>query len=118
MSGRGDDRIDIGDVWNDGVGVKACGGPALTQTQREIVAVCDSIRELLLAKNRAYGDSALNPLRIFSKASAEQQILDRIDDKLSRLARGTATDAVPEDTVRDLIGYLVLLLVARGRSGQ
>lgn len=118
MSGRGDDRIDIGGVWNDGVDAPVPVAPPLTQTQREIVAVCDSIRELLLAKNRAYGDSALNPVRTFSKASAEEQILVRIDDKLSRLARGTATDAVPEDTVRDLIGYLVLLLVARGRSGQ
>jgi hypothetical protein len=118
MSGRGDDRIDIGDVWNDGVDVPAPVAPPLTQTQREIASVCDSIRELLLAKNRAYGDSALNPLRIFSKGSPVQQIEDRIDDKLSRLARGTNTDAVPEDTVRDLIGYLVLLLVARGRSGQ
>lgn len=114
----GNSKLEIGEVWNDGVDVPAPVAPLLTQTQREIVAVCDSIKELLLAKNRAYGDSALNPLRIFSKASAEQQILDRIDDKLSRLARGTATDAVPEDTVRDLIGYLVLLLVARGRSGQ
>lgn len=129
----GNYRLEIGEIWNDGVDVKAPrmdrllaepsvfetaspAAPCLTQTQREIVAVCDSIKELLLAKNRAYGDSALNPVRIFSKASAEQQILDRIDDKLSRLARGTECEAVPEDTVRDLIGYLVLLLVARERS--
>ena len=37
----------------------------------------------------------------------------RIDDKLSRLARGT--DYADEDTVLDLIGYLVLLRIAEGR---
>ncbi len=28
-------------------------------------------------------------------------------------ARGTNTEAVPEDTVRDLIGYLVILRIAQ-----
>ena len=35
----------------------------------------------------------------------------RIDDKLSRLARG---DQVDEDVVLDLLGYLVLLRVVDG----
>ena len=68
-----------------------------------------SIRTLLLDKNRKYGDSALNPLRVFSKASAIEQLLVRIDDKLSRIRTGTKDR---EDTKRDLIGYLVLLLIA------
>ena len=68
-----------------------------------------SVRALLLDKNRKYGDSALNPLRVFSKASAIEQILVRIDDKLSRIRTGTKDK---EDTKRDLIGYLVLLLIA------
>ena len=68
-----------------------------------------SIRDLLLDKNRKYGDSALNPLRVFSRASAIEQILVRIDDKLSRIRTGTKDR---EDTKRDLIGYLVLLLIA------
>lgn len=64
---------------------------------------------VLIEKNRAYGDSAANPVRIFSRASPTEQILVRIDDKLSRLARGENTEAVPEDTIGDLIGYLALL---------
>lgn len=71
---------------------------------------CDDLREMLLAKNAAYGDSALSPLRIFSKASPVEQLLVRIDDKLSRLARGSAAG---EDVVLDLLGYLILLRVAR-----
>lgn len=70
----------------------------------------DKIATLLIAKNKAYGDSALNPVRIFSKASRIEQLNVRIDDKISRIQRGT--DFGDEDTVRDLIGYLVLRLIA------
>lgn len=88
----------------------------LTQTQEEIVRVCDSIKELLLEKNRAYGDSALNPVRVFSRADAAEQIKVRIDDKISRLSRGSALpDESLRDTVNDLIGYLVLLSIAMSR---
>ena len=77
----------------------------LTGTQEQISNVCDEIKELLIEKNRAYGDSAINPVRIFSKADAKEQILVRIDDKLSRVSRG---HELGEDVVTDLIGYLVL----------
>lgn len=79
-------------------------------TAEKIAAKCDGIREMLVEKNRQYGDSATNPLRVFSKASRIEAIKVRIDDKLSRLQRGKDDQ---EDTVLDLIGYLVLLLVAR-----
>ena len=46
-------------------------------------------------------------------ADVVEQLLVRIDDKLSRLARGSAAD---EDVERDLMGYLVLLRVARKRA--
>lgn len=66
----------------------------------------------LTAKNAAYGDSAANPLRVFSRASTDEQLRVRIDDKLSRLARGT-TAADGEDTLLDLVGYLALLAATR-----
>ena len=68
------------------------------------------IADLLVEKNEAYGNSALNPVRVFSKADRTEQLKVRIDDKISRIQRGT--EFGDEDTVRDLIGYLVLLLVA------
>jgi hypothetical protein len=76
---------------------------------------CDAIRDLLVAKNLAYGNSAIEPVRIFSRASADEQLRVRIDDKLSRLAKGQP-EAFGEDVVLDLIGYLVLLLVFRDAS--
>lgn len=81
-------------------------------SQERIAAACDEIKALLLEKNRKYGDSALNPKRIFSKADAIEQLNVRIDDKLSRIA--TLDDPNDEDTEADLIGYLILRRVARG----
>lgn len=70
------------------------------------------IGRMLKRKNRAYGNSALEPLRVFSKADTVEQIKVRLDDKLSRLINGRAVDAPVEDTVADLIGYFVLLRIA------
>lgn len=71
---------------------------------------------MLQEKNIAYGDSALDPVRVFSKANAIEQLLVRIDDKLSRFARGT--DYPGDNDIDDLIGYLVLLKIAKERHGQ
>ena len=84
----------------------------MLDTQRQIIQICDSIKNLLLDKNRKYGDSALNPSRIFSKTNAIEQLYVRIDDKLSRISRGVGLAATDEDVINDLIGYLVLLKIA------
>lgn len=86
--------------------------------ERAVRAETDALAELLITKNRAYGNSALNPLRVFSRASVIEQLLVRLDDKLSRLARGENTGDVPEDTVNDLQGYLVLLRIAQKASAS
>lgn len=78
----------------------------------QIVAATNQIRDLLLEKNDAYGDSALSPLNIFSSASAEYGIRFRIDDKLKRIKNVGLNDQT-EDTLLDLAGYLVLLIIAR-----
>jgi hypothetical protein len=80
-----------------------------------IVDECHDIRDMLLEKNASYGNSALDPLRIFSTASASEQIRVRIDDKISRIARGKE---IGEDTVLDLIGYLVLLRIAMRNAAE
>ena len=67
---------------------------------------------MLLEKNAKYGNSALNPKRIFSQQGSTEQILVRIDDKLSRIATTKALGGPDEDTLNDLIGYLILLKVA------
>lgn len=73
--------------------------------------ITTQIAELLIEKNAAYGDSALNPIRVFSKADRIEQLNVRIDDKISRIQRGS--EYGDEDTEMDLIGYLVLRKIAR-----
>jgi hypothetical protein len=69
------------------------------------------VTNLLLEKNAAYGDSALNPVGIFSKGNAVESLCARIDDKLMRIKNKGIND-LTEDTVTDLIGYLILLKAA------
>lgn len=83
-----------------------------TETQEEISKVCDEIKEMLIEKNRKYGDSALNPIRIFAKSDTVEQLKVRIDDKLNRFKNMQQDDT--EDVINDLIGYLILLKVAGG----
>ena len=81
------------------------------QTQNIIRNVCDSIKDLLVRKNESYGDSAIDPIRLFSKAENTEQIKIRIDDKLSRISRGS--EFYGDNDIDDLIGYLILLKVAK-----
>ena len=89
---------------------------AMNETELKISYVCDDIKELLINKNRKYGNSALKPNRIFSKCSATEQLLVRIDDKLNRIMKGAGLLATDEDVVNDLIGYLVLLKISMGED--
>jgi len=88
---------------------------AMKVREKLIRAECDFIANMLAEKNRNYGDSALNPVRIMSQADPVEQIRVRIDDKLSRIKRGKSAS---EDVVLDLIGYLILLRIAEKRSNN
>lgn len=77
----------------------------------KVTSYLDNIKELLISKNRKYGNSALEPVRIFSKSDQSEQILVRIDDKLSRIKNSSLDE--DEDVVKDLIGYLVLLEIGK-----
>ena len=82
------------------------------ETELVIESVCNGIKRMLIEKNRAYGDSALKPVRVFSRSSSEEQLRVRIDDKLSRLVKGDP-DAFGEDVYQDLVGYMILLICKR-----
>ena len=81
-------------------------------TEEKIIKTCNEIQQLLLYKNKKYGDSAINPIRIVSKSSNIEQILVRIDDKLNRISQGNNLICDDEDVIMDLIGYFILLKVA------
>lgn len=89
----------------------------LNDTQKMITIQCDIIRDMLLQKNQEYGDSAINPLRIFSSINNLEQINVRIDDKLSRI-KNKSHKNIKEDTILDLIGYLILKLIAEQKEEE
>ena len=83
----------------------------MSGTAERIRAKCQEISDMLVSKNRAYGNSALEPVRVFAQGDPEDLIRVRLDDKLSRIRNNPS--AFGEDPVLDLVGYLVLLLIAR-----
>ncbi len=83
----------------------------MTDTKKKIKQTMDEIRDFLIQKNEQYGDSVMNPIRVFSKAGIDEGLRVRIDDKLNRLMQGNDSMESDEDVVKDLIGYLTLLLI-------
>lgn len=90
--------------------------PEVTNTQALIIKKCDELKELLLEKNRKYGDSAINPCRVFSRASATEQILVRMDDKINRIKNRQSDE--DEDVIKDLAGYCILYMIAKGKESE
>lgn len=89
----------------------------ITTTQQKITEITEAMRDLLLYKNQKYGDSALNPKRIFYKGDAKNSILIRLDDKLGRIMANA--DETPRiNDVADIIGYCTLLLVGMGATAD
>lgn len=80
-------------------------------TQEAIKIVCDSIKDMLVEKNRKYGDSAISPLNIFFRGSPADALRVRMDDKISRIANQQPDE--DEDPYDDLIGYLILYKVQK-----
>jgi len=83
----------------------------MINSQEKIKIICKYLSDFLIEKNKRYGNSALDPLRIFSDMDTSEQILVRIDDKLSRIKNLKLSDIRMPDTILDLMGYLVLLTI-------
>ena len=104
-------------VWDDvetfhcqDLYLKSLGAPAGSK----IWSACHEIAQMLIDKNISYGNSALDPVRIFSTSDSTEQLKVRIDDKLNRVKnnQGFAGD----NDIDDLIGYLMLYKIARSES--
>ena len=83
--------------------------------QENITKTCEGMARLLVAKNQRYGNSALEPMRVFSRADPAEGILVRLDDKLSRI-KHASSDGKPlrKNDIADMIGYLILYCVKQG----
>ena len=97
-----DDRVHAQDIMAD------------AKFSKELTTTIEHIKQLLLRKNTQYGDSIFNPVRVFSKGDPIEQIRVRIDDKISRM--NSSPHEYIEDTVTDLIGYLIMYQIAMRRQ--
>tara|TARA_R110002012_G_scaffold6578_6_gene31331 strand:- start:16616 stop:17086 length:471 start_codon:yes stop_codon:yes gene_type:complete len=82
--------------------------------QSDLDVLLTNIGNLLKSKNEAYGNTSLNPPNIFSKLDSSEAICARIDDKIMRIKNKGLVSAT-EDTVTDLIGYLLLLKMSKNK---
>lgn len=89
----------------------------MKNTIYEITRTAEEIRDLLVEKNTAYGDTALNPMNVFSQLDPVEAICARIDDKLARIKNKGINDET-EDTVKDVAGYLILLMIQLKRNSE
>lgn len=87
---------------------------AQKQFENDVLFVLNNIKQMLITKNRKYGDSALNPKQVFSNVDPIELINVRIDDKLSRIANKQQDE--DEDVEWDLLGYLILKQIAKQRK--
>jgi hypothetical protein len=78
-------------------------------TNDKIQLYTEKIARELIQKNKDYGDSLQNPIQVFQKNKIDG-ILGRIDDKLNRIKTVGINDKT-EDSVNDLIGYLIHLKI-------
>jgi hypothetical protein len=83
--------------------------------KERIKDITDKVCAMLQQKNDDYGNSALEPINIFSHGNAVNSLRARIDDKLARIKNVGINDST-EDTLFDLCGYLVLLIIAEDNS--
>ena len=97
-----DERVKAQDIMED------------AKFSEELSAAMGHIKQLLMRKNTQYGDSIFNPVRVFSKGDPMEQIRVRIDDKISRM--NSSPHEYIEDTVTDLIGYLIMYQIAMRRN--
>lgn len=78
------------------------------QEKGEFDDIFDSLKSLLDYKNKQYGNSALQPMKVFS---GKCKVGQRIDDKLARVANSRE---LRTNDVVDILGYLVLVCKEKG----
>lgn len=88
-------------------------------TESMIREVFDTARDLVVSKSKAYGDQYENV--IIPSMNEEDMIAVRLSDKIRRLKNllinnPDVGDEPFDDTLRDMMGYCALWIIARKRT--
>ena len=81
----------------------------MSKFEKSLDLVLSDLRELLLSKNRKYGNSMFEPSGVYFKGDSLAAINARIDDKLARKKSDQQDE--DEDIDLDLMGYLVARVI-------
>ena len=73
-------------------------------------SVLNNVSEVLIEKNRKYGNAALEPIGLFYKGDSATSITIRIDDKISRVRNA---EELRKNDMFDLLGYSLLLGISQ-----
>lgn len=73
-------------------------------------SVLNSVSEVLIEKNRKYGNAALEPINLFYKGDSTTSISIRLDDKISRVRNA---EELRKNDMFDLLGYSLLLGISQ-----
>ena len=73
-------------------------------------SVLNNVSEVLIEKNRKYGNAALEPIGLFYKGDSTTSITIRIDDKISRVKNA---EVLRKNDMFDLLGYSLLLGISQ-----
>lgn len=90
---------------------KCSNGLNTVDTSAKIEQVLDCMKNLLLYKNRKYGDSILNGKKIFFSGTSMDRITLHLDEKMSRIMNNPDPE-IRKNDIMDLVGYLTFLLIA------
>ena len=90
-----------------------------TEREKEIIEACKKLQDILIAKNRNYGDSFKRYYEKRGAVSLEMRLEDKMN-RLSNLIDGDK-DLVGEaltDTILDIAGYGILGYIEETRTGK
>jgi len=78
--------------------------------EQKIEETLEDIRKLLISKNREYGN-AYDNASIFTDIDTKTRLVLRIEEKLSRWNTQLNNESDDTDTITDLIGLFVHILI-------
>ena len=87
-----------------------------------IETVCENLKQTLVKKNKAYGQSAFKSPLLAPNMRSGSAILVRMSDKIERLSalqQGENDNGETfDDTILDLAGYCILYLANRASNNE
>lgn len=108
--------VEIWNSWGQEKSLKTL--PAMTNLMMHVTNIASEVVALLQKKNANYGNSVATPPTLTPYISPEEAIFIRLSDKIARLRtlKAGEPDKVGEsieDTIKDMIGYELLLLAIK-----